>query len=176
MAIFWPSCVGINIFFSSDPLLAPHLTPFACLWCSHSHYLVSTCVWYLQYLALALCHHVHTIGRSGYDEVQAQDIGEISICPYLALALCTIGYLALASAYDIMSNISRSCAGSQRCGDMISAGSQSLALALEDVSQRWLLGRVHRQEFFIPHTLPLFCTKLGTVDVLLRYFYSRKDL
>ncbi len=73
--------------------------------------------------------------------MQAQDIGEISIYPYLALALCTIGYLALASAYDIMSDISRSCACSQRCGDMLSAGSQSLALALalEDVSQRWLL-------------------------------------
>ena len=71
--------------------------------------------------------------------MQAQDIGEISICPYLALALCTLGYLALASAYDIMSDILRSCAGSQHCGDMLSAGSQSLALALEDVSQRCLL-------------------------------------
>ena len=26
------------------------------------------------------------------------------------------------------------------------------------------------------YPIPLFCTKLGTVDVLLRYFYSRKDL
>ncbi len=51
------------------------------------------------------------------------------------------GYLALASAYDIMSDISRSCAGSQRCGDMLSADSQSLALALEDVSQRRLLAQ-----------------------------------
>jgi hypothetical protein len=40
-----------------------------------------------------------------------------------------------------MSDILRSCAGSQRCGDMLSAGSQSLALALEDVFQRWLLAQ-----------------------------------
>ncbi len=73
--------------------------------------------------------------------MRAQDIGEISICLYLALALCTIGYLALVSAYDIVSNVSRSCTGSQRCGDMLSAGLQSLALALEDVSQRWLLAQ-----------------------------------
>jgi hypothetical protein len=26
------------------------------------------------------------------------------------------------------------------------------------------------------YPIPLFCTKLGTVDVLLRYFYPRKDL
>ena len=40
-----------------------------------------------------------------------------------------------------MSDISRSCAGSQCCRDMLSPGSQSLALALEDVSQRWLLAQ-----------------------------------
>ena len=46
------------------------------------------------------------------------------ICPYLALALA----LALCRS-----------SGSQR--DMLSAGSDSLALALEDVSQRWLLAQ-----------------------------------
>ena len=51
-----------SIFLSSDPSLAPHLTtPFARLWCSRLHYLVSTCVQYLPYLALALCHHVRTV-------------------------------------------------------------------------------------------------------------------
>jgi hypothetical protein len=80
-----------------------------------------------------------------YDEVGMtkckHKISEISICPYLTHTLCTIGYLALASAYDIMSDILHSCAGSQRCGDMLSTGAQSLALALEDVSQRWLLAQ-----------------------------------
>ncbi len=36
-----------------------------------------------------------------------------------------------------------------RCGAMLSAGSQSLALALEDVSQRWLLARAVSQRWAI---------------------------
>ena len=33
------------------------------------------------------------------------------------------------------------CAGSQRCGDMLSAGSQCLVLALDDVSWHWLVAQ-----------------------------------